>query len=296
LNTEKAQSVLDLIETSVNALAEETDAFRQSEQWRQILTTMSRFHSYSAQNQLLIAYQRPDAKRVAGFQTWKSLNRHVVKGAKGIAILAPMVFTNSKKSDKPAQENNALEANKAFVRFRTVFVFDEADTDGEPLNTLALPAVSDDNGKLSLVRTAVESLGIHVRIEPITTPGLQGYSKGGGIVIRESLPAGDMASVLIHEASHELLHQGEHKQRGNEIGTTMREIEAESAAYSVMHYLGIESTANLYLTSYGANGKAIKASLAHIRNAVSKMIAAIEDIQKAQAQSAVDGVELPLAA
>jgi hypothetical protein len=52
---------------------------------------MAKFSSYSLNNQILILLQRPLASRVAGFQTWRKLGRHVVKGAKGIAILAPCI-------------------------------------------------------------------------------------------------------------------------------------------------------------------------------------------------------------
>jgi hypothetical protein len=262
LSTDKTQALLDAIGASISKLASETDSFRQSEQWRQILATMSKFHSYSSQNQLLIAYQRPSTTRVAGFQTWKSLNRHVVKGAKGIAILAPMVFnTKRKNSDTVATDGGEVEAEKTYVRFRTVYVFDAADTSGQPISDMVLPAVNDDNGKLPLVLAAVESLGIKVRREPITNPNLQGYSKGNEIVIKESLAAGDMASVLIHEAAHSLLHFGDQKERANEMSRAMREVEAESAAYAVMNHLGIESTANLYLSSYSANGRRSKTLL-----------------------------------
>lgn len=129
----------------------------------------------------------------------------------------------------------------------------------------------------------MESLGIEARYEEFAEPGLNGMSKNGHIEVRESLPPGDMASVLIHEAAHGLLHQGKNRGRARELGKAIVEIEAESTAYVVMHYLGIESTANLYLTSYGADGQAIKSAIGRVSEASSRLITAIGEARKAQA-------------
>ena len=55
------------------------------------LTAMARFHNYSFGNIVAIARQRPTATRVAGFGTWKEMDRFVKRGEKGIQILAPMI-------------------------------------------------------------------------------------------------------------------------------------------------------------------------------------------------------------
>ncbi len=297
MKNEKVQAALDSVEASLAELAAETDAFQQSERWKTILDNVSKFHNYSIFNQLLIASQRKDATYVAGFVRWKSLGRQVVKGAKGIAILVPC-----KMKSKPTLEEDMAEipaetvkkAPSSFIWFRTGYVFDISDTTGKPLGLLDLPPVVDDNGKLPLVEAAVKSLGIGVQYEEFDTPGLSGVSKDGNIIIRESLPAGDKASVFIHEAAHTLLHWGENYERALEIGKETREVEAESTAYVVMRYLGIASTANLYLTSYGADGSAIKAALGRVRDASSRIIGAIEQVRKTQADEAV--YSMPLAA
>jgi len=302
MTSEKKQAVLDGIEASIARLANETDTYRQSEQWKNILRTMSQFHAYSFQNQLAILWQRPSASRVAGFQTWKSLGRHVVKGAAGIAILAPvMVKLKDKKGPTTTTECSESKVEKSSLFFRTVYVFDYADTEGAPLDGFSLAQVTEDYGMFPLVLAAVESLGIKVALEPIANPCMSGFSEGGRITIKETLAAGEMASVLIHEAAHELLHWGDQKDIGDALGRKMREVEAESTAFAVMEYLGIESTADQYLALNGANGKIIKASLGRIRNAVSKLIAAIEEqrgTQRASVQSnqADEGEVLALAA
>jgi len=89
---EKTRALAEQIETSINTLANETDAVRKSQTFLNWLDAMAKFSSYSLNNQILILLQRPLASRVAGFQTWRKLGRHVVKGAKGIAILAPCIY------------------------------------------------------------------------------------------------------------------------------------------------------------------------------------------------------------
>ena len=48
---------------------------------------MGRFRRYSPRNLLLILRQRPDAKHVAGFHTWRKLGRAVRRGERGIRIM-----------------------------------------------------------------------------------------------------------------------------------------------------------------------------------------------------------------
>jgi hypothetical protein len=110
-----------------------------SETLKQYLAAMARFRQYSWHNVAMILSQRPDATRVAGFHTWKQLRRSVKKGAKGIMILAPILVRKDKEEVREeAQSRPALG-------FRVVYVFDQADTEGEPLARLA-SAQGDPSG------------------------------------------------------------------------------------------------------------------------------------------------------
>lgn len=301
---ETVKAAKDLVETAIGDLAPETDAFQQSARWKSMLNTMSRFHKYSIANQFLIMSQRESATHVAGFHAWKSLGRHVIKGAKGIAIMVPCKV-KGKSEIAGGQAQVSAEAvgeipskgeGDSFVVFRTGYVFDFSDTEGRPLDLIELPPVLDDNGNLPLVEAAVKSLGIEITYEEFSQSGLNGVSKGGHIAVRGSLPAGDKTSVFIHECAHELLHWGANRERAKKIGKETVEIEAESTAYVVMRYLGIKSTADLYLTSYGADGAAIKAAIDRVREASSRIISAIDQVRKAQSLGAADDTPLPLAA
>jgi len=108
------------IDAWMQRLAAETDQAAQSAELTRYLQTVSRFYTYSAHNCLLIAMQRPDATRVAGYRAWQALGRQVKKGAKGIAILCPVPLNG-----KTDAGDDAVIA----LRFRTGYVFDAADTD-----------------------------------------------------------------------------------------------------------------------------------------------------------------------
>ena len=77
------------LEMAHEQLVTGVEAITTSDQWLAYLAVAAKFTRYSANNTFLIMMQRPDATRVAGFHTWKSLGRSVKKGSKGIAILCP---------------------------------------------------------------------------------------------------------------------------------------------------------------------------------------------------------------
>src|SRR5713226_9007265 len=107
-------------------LAEAVARMADSETFGAWLRARAAFHDYSFGNVCLIVSQRPDATQVAGYKTWQRLGRQVRKGEHGIRILAPCVVKR--------ETNTGEEARAMF--FRTVSVFDVAQTDGEPLPEL----------------------------------------------------------------------------------------------------------------------------------------------------------------
>src|SRR5215470_14637710 len=117
------------IRSTIEQLANETDAVRQSELFRNYLKTSAAFWDYSWHNQMLIWRQRPDASFVGGFNTWLKCGRYVRKGERGIAILAPMFFKEKRQTGESEDEVTRLW-------FKVVYVFDIAQTDGTPLPEL----------------------------------------------------------------------------------------------------------------------------------------------------------------
>jgi antirestriction protein ArdC len=239
------------IRRTIEQLASETDAARQSQLFRDYLKTSAAFWNYSWHNQLLIWKQKPDASYVAGFNNWLKLRRYVRKGEKGIAILAPMFF-----KDKRQTAEGEIEAKR--VWFKVVHVFDISQTDGTPLPELPTKSVGERGQDMldRLLRFA-ESRGITVRfVEKCSLNGAAGTSKGTEIEIRTSeTDVTTQAATLAHEIAHSLLHFTPDGKRittrdGKELDRQQRELEGEATAYVVGSYFGIQSPSDFYLAAY----------------------------------------------
>ena len=84
-------------ETAADKLREITDKLERgveeyfhSDKYKELLRVLSEFHSYSVNNLILIAMQKPDASYVAGYTTWKNkFGRNVKKGERGIKLTLP---------------------------------------------------------------------------------------------------------------------------------------------------------------------------------------------------------------
>jgi hypothetical protein len=259
MNNDKAQELTKTINDSIATLCAETDAAKQSETYKAWLNTVSRFHKYSFGNQILIWCQAPGASSVAGFNTWKSLGRFVKKGEHGIRILAPIVR-------KVEQEGKGgIEEVSRPVGYRTVSVFDIAQTDGEALAELECNATHGGEDLLPLLEKAVTSLNISLTYKSLS--GCDGLSKGGAIEIEETLDTPARCGVIAHELAHELLH----KTNRRETTTQQRELEAESVAYAVLTHFGLKPQSQFYLATYDVTAEMLTASLQTI-SATAKQI------------------------
>jgi hypothetical protein len=260
MSNDKAQELTKTINDSIATLCAETDAAKQSATYKAWLNTVSRFYRYSLGNQILIWCQSPDATRVAGFHTWKSLKRSVKKGEHGIRILAPIIR-------KVEQERNGkTEEVIRPVSFRVVSVFDYAQTEGEELADLECNATEGGEELLPLLEKAVTGLNISLTYKALSGP--EGLSKGGAIEIEEALDTPARCGVIAHELSHELLG---HAARRAETTKQQRELEAESVSYAVLSYFGMKSQSQFYLATYEVTAEILTASL-HTINATAKQI------------------------
>ena len=130
--TTKPQTSKEVIAANVQLLIEQLEAGH-SEGLTAYLTAMGRFHNYSFSNILEIARQKPDATRVAGLYAWNQLGRKVMKGQKGIRILAPMIGSRKKKDSEAERSKDPAAVNTpVLVGFRAVYVFDRLSRDLRP--------------------------------------------------------------------------------------------------------------------------------------------------------------------
>jgi hypothetical protein len=245
----------------IEELARATDIARVSEEMLRYLDMCSRFHQYSPFNVWLILMGKPDATIVAGFHKWISMKRFVRKGERGIAILAPVLT--------PEVNEDGIQVER-LVGFKTVYVFDVSQTDGEPLPEPPNWKSPEKNAELQnhLIRFA-DSKGIVVQIKPIGRD-IQGASMGGKIVV----DPGAGFKTYVHEVSHELLH---HKESAP-LYHTIRELEAESVAYVVAKHFGLDGLSSPnYNALHGATADLIVEHLERIRNTAVEIIKALEE-------------------
>ena len=264
-NTDKTQDLTDKINESITALCAETDAAKQNETYRAWLRTLSRFYSYSFNNWLLIYTQRPDATRVAGFQTWKSLGRFVKKRERGIRIFAPILRRVEE------EKNGITEQVSRPVGFRSIAVFALEQTDGEPLPEINSNASEGGEELLPRLEAATAALGIKLIYQAI--PGAaEGLSRGGVIEIEETLAIAARCGVLAHELAHELLH----KENRKDTTRQQRELEAESVSFAVLAHYGLHAESRFYLASYGVTAEMLTDSLQTISQTAKRIINTIE--------------------
>jgi antirestriction protein ArdC len=224
----------------------------QSETLTKFLAAMARFHRYSFGNVLLLSMQRPDATQVAGFNAWRKLGRHVKRGEKGLAIIAPIVY----RKDDEAEEGRAVRG------FKVAHVFDVSQTEGEPLPEFA--SVAGDPGTYTeRLKAVVAARGIDLQYSESLGSAL-GTSSGGTIRIRPGLAPANEFSVLVHELAHEALH---HSRPHRPTSRTVRETEAEAVAYIVCRAVGLDcgSAASDYIQLYSGDKDTLAESLARIQ-------------------------------
>jgi antirestriction protein ArdC len=260
-STEKTRKIA---EEALDRLSSELEAGR-SEALKNYLAVMGRFHRYSWGNTLLIASQRPDATHVAGFHAWHQLGRSVKKGEKGIMILAPMIV----KQKEPQLEREGSEGVFRIAGFRTAYVFDLKQTDGQALPEFAKTAgdPKDYGDKLKAVAAA---RGISVEYDSAIAPA-QGTSSGGRIRLMPDMAPAEEFAVLAHELAHEMLHHGPEGTRPPKL---VRETQAEAVAFVVCRGVGLETNhaAADYIALYNGDKKTLAESLSAIQGTSAKIL------------------------
>ena len=233
----------------------------QSERYAQYLQTMSRFHHYSVNNQVLIHMQKPDATLVAGFNKWKNqFGRNVIKGEHGIKIIAPTPVKKKIEQEKldPDTQLPMLDADGKIITeektiqipmYKPVTVFDVSQTEGKPLPQLA----HDLSGNVANYDVFMEALRrsspVPISVE-VMGGGMDGYFdlEHQDIAIRKGMSEVQTVSAVIHEMAHALLHNRtkDTEEKTPEISRSTEEVQAESISYAVCAYYGIATGDNSF--------------------------------------------------
>ena len=241
--TDSKQAALDILHKGVSDLMT-------SDGWKRALDFRRRFHTYSFFNVSLILAQKPDAQLVAGYRTWAASKRFVRKGEKGIAILAPLL-----RQDPEEPERRTL------VGYKTVYVFDVSQTDGQPVPLPESPKLLQDThedrvklaGHKFRLAMLCASHGVSVTWDFQHDTALGVYRPNQKqIAVRADLSHAQGFKTLCHEAAHMLLHTGADER-------SKAELEAETTAYLVCHALGVNTSGYsfAYLAGWAGNLEAL---------------------------------------
>ena len=279
-STEKVKEITEKLKTGVNEIFE-------SGQYEQYLKVMSKFHDYSTNNTILIALQRPDATRVAGFTTWKNeFQRSVKKGEKGIKILAPMFFKKEHQekdvtdSETHSSENHEQEENEEQIitRFKVVNVFDICQTEGKELPGLGVDALKGDVEHYEAFYHSLEKTSP----VPMAFEAIKDASHGYYDLVdkRIAIKAGLSQLQTIKTAIHEIAHATLHADKNSNTDRSTAEVQAESIAYTVCSYYGLDTSDYSfgYVAGWsrGKEIKELKDSLEIIRKTSSQIITDID--------------------
>ena len=302
---EKLKEITDRLEQGITELFD-------SERYKEYLRVMSKFHNYSFNNTLLIAMQKPDASLIAGFSAWKNnFGRNVMKGQKGIKILAPSPFKIKKEMEKiDPQTQKAIigkdgkpvteEKEITIPAFKVVSVFDVSQTEGREIPNIAVNMLTGDVEHYKEVFAALEKTSpVPVGFEKIEG-GAHGYYhlEDKRIALDEGMSELQTLKTLIHEIAHAKLHDidlnAPLEDLENRPDRRTREVQAESIAYTVCQHYGLDTSD--YSFGYVAGWSAgrelaeLKSSLETIRSAAAEIINSIDghiaELQKEQVQDA----------
>ena len=310
-NAQQVREITDKLEQGIKELFE-------SERFKEYLRTMSKFYNYSFNNTLLIAMQKPEATYVAGYTSWqRNFDRQVMKGEKGIKILAPAPYKAQEEREKidPLTQKPVIGADGKAVTetvevlrpaFKVVSVFDVSQTDGKELPDII---VDELKGTVENYEAFFDALKQEAPV-PISFEDIPGGAKGffspveSRIAIQEGMSEIQTVKTAIHEIAHAKLHAFKPDEKAapeDKKDRHTKEVEAESVAYTVCQRYGIETSDYSfgYIAGWssGKETKELKSSLDTIRKTAAEMIESIDAKLKVllaeKAQSAEKDTEAP---
>ena len=287
-SAERMKEITDRLQTGIQELFE-------SERYKAYLTTMSKFHSYSFNNTLLIAMQ--GGQLVAGYNKWRDdFHRNVKKGEKAIKILAPAPFKAKKEVQKlDAQGRPVMEKDGKPVTevqeiqvpaFKIVSVFDVSQTEGEPLPSIGVEELTGSVERYGEFFKALEQTSpVPIGFEDIPG-GSHGYYHltEKRIAIQEGMSELQTLKTAIHEIAHSKLHAIDPEapaiEQADRPDSRTREVQAESVAYAVCQHYGLDTSDYSfgYVAGWssGKDLKELKASLETIRATAHELITTID--------------------
>ena len=285
---ERMKEIMDQLEKGIREVFD-------SERYKQYLMIMAKFHQYSFNSTILIAMQ--GGRLVAGYQKWgKDFHRNVKKGERGIKILAPAPYRVKKQVEKrdpfgkfimDADGKPVIEEQEEMVMsYKIATVFDISQTEGEPLPSLAVSELIGDVDRYKSFWDALQEVSsVPIALEDIGGEAHGYYHRAEKrIAVQDGMSQMQTLKTTVHEIAHARLHAGDNPpaeaESKDEIDQQTREVQAESVAYVVCQYFGLDTSEYSfgYVVSWssGRELRELRASLETIQETSHQLITEIE--------------------
>ena len=295
-------------------LADRVEALRTGDQWRRMLDFASRMHTYSLSNILLIQAQwkarlhrgevtSPSPGPVAGYHTWRRLGRNVIRGQKGLAIIAPTVHEDrfAKQPDAtirrlgtgehPHPGEELVRGDRTVRGFKIEHVYALSQTDGAPLPTVPEPQQLTGAAPRGMIDGLISyAEGCDFRIERAASAADLGDADGRTdfaariITVRSDMEDAAIATTLAHEVGQVLLHDPERD--GARIAHRgVGEVEAESVAHLLAAAHGLDTSADSlpyvagWLGTTKEPAETISATANRVIDAAHQVLCALDTVQ-----------------
>jgi antirestriction protein ArdC len=304
---DRLKEITDRLEAGIKGIFE-------SDKYKAYLDTLSKFHSYSANNCMLIVMQMPAATRVAGFNSWRdNFKRNVMGGEKGIKIIAPAPFKLKRETERidPTSGKPVIgadgrpETEEVEVKvpaFKVVSVFDVSQTEGEPLPEIGADEIAGDVDSYGGFLDALQKTSpVPIEFEDITG-GANGYYSQveKRIAVQQGMSELQTLKTAVHEIAHARLHDIDKNTPKDAVrpDRDTREVEAESVAYTVCSHFGLDTSDYSFGYIAGWSGDkelaVLKSSLDTIRGEADSIIREADShmaaVQREREAAAMEGL------
>lgn len=290
-NNEKCIKRSEKVDKLLTQLELGTKELFNSEKYKNYLTTFSKFTKYSINNTILIYLQNPNATLVAGYKAWETkFKRHVKQGEQGIVILAPMKY----KKDPDDDESDS------YILYRPVTVFDISQTEGEELPSFSPELLTQSVDGYEKFMIALAKTTNYKIVFKDLAQEINGECNhlDKTLYIRKGMSESQNIKTILHEIAHSKLHKvpeahpnnsntsngndtsEAHPNDSNALSRNGKEVEAESVAFIVSTYFGIDTSSYSFPYIVGWEEKdesLLRHSLKRIRDTAHVLITQLEE-------------------
>jgi hypothetical protein len=183
------------------------------------LDVQSRFDRYSVANALLILAQKPEATRIADFDTWKQQGIYIRKKESGFYILEP--------GDEYRREDGSVG-----ISYNPKKMFDISQTGNRKLET---PSYPDDRTR---IKALTDHAPVPIRISNDLPEGINALYRPEAreIQIRRGMDADNIFRALSQELAHAEMDRGDGSYRRSDYA-----FHAYCASYMLCKQYGVDT-------------------------------------------------------